>query len=152
MFFELKTLIHQFVIGVLMSSRHFMRFMLFFNEISISCQRNKKWYGLKQCDWMRSFRLKEECAQRPSPAGKCSVDRGQWAGGASGGPEVRPGNPRAQVGKCHLLASAGGWTLCFLVKGSISIWKTVRWSVKIIPFRGTAKLCVNATVLLITKQ
>lgn len=67
--------------------------MLFFNEVSISCQRNKKSNGLKQCDWMRASQLKEESVQRPSPAGECGVDRGQWVGGAAGGPAIRPGSP-----------------------------------------------------------
>lgn len=82
-----------------------MRFMLFFNEISILCQRNKKLNGPKKCDWMRPLQLKEECVQRPSPAGECSVDRGPWVGGASGGPVVRPGSPGTggkvpPAGKC----------------------------------------------------
>lgn len=60
-------------------------------------------------------------------------------GEVDGGHVGRPGNLAtqgawAQVGKCHMLSSAGRWTLCFLLKGSISMWKTVPWNVKIIPF------------------
>lgn len=63
MLFELKILINQFVIGVLIFQALYKFYAIFFTEISILCHKSKKWNGLKKCDWMRPCQLKEECEQ-----------------------------------------------------------------------------------------